>query len=391
MAAIVYIIVGEPSGDILASRMMIALKKREPDLSFAGIGGETMRAQGFESLFDISELSVMGFWEVVPRLSLILKRMRQVMADIEMRRPDVVVTVDSWGFVSSILQKLKKRRIKIPVVHYVAPQVWAWKKGRAPKAAKLMDRLMTLWPYEPSYFEKYGLRCDFVGHPVVENIGRFTDHSAEWKARHRISETCTLLCVLPGSRHSEVKRLIPVFKRVIVRLQAHYPDLFVVIPSVEAIADEVRLAFADMSTPHCIIKGQQERYQAFCDSRFALAASGTVTLELTACGTPHVIAYRFNRWTNWLVKRFVTTPYANLINILASKPVIPEFVLSKCREDLIYDGVLTLMQNQAMMREQVAQAQQCLVQLKPADMMPSEKAAAVVLEEVHRPNMEAYK
>ena len=384
---LVYIIAGEPSGDILASRLMQALQRQSPGVSFAGIGGETMIAMGFQSLFDISEISVMGFWEVAPRLPLILKRMKQIMADMEERRPDVVVTVDSWGFVSSILKKLRKKGSKIPTVHYVAPQVWAWKKGRAPKAAKLMDRLMTLWPYEPQYFEKYGLRCDFTGHPVIENTMDLPEDSAAFRVKYGIPESSLLLCVLPGSRHSEVKRLAPIFKKVALRLSARYPDLFVVIPVVEALEEEVRQAFADMPVPHCLLTGQRERYRAFCAGSFALAASGTVTLELTACGTPHLIAYRFSRPTNWIAKRLVTTSYANLINILANKPIIPEFVLDNCRDDLIYAKALELMQDFAMAQEQVAQARQYFAQLKPAGMMPSEKAASVVIEALHTTNV----
>jgi len=379
---LVYIIAGEPSGDILAARLMQALLRQSPDMRFAGIGGETMAALGFQSLFDISEISVMGVWEVVPRLPLIFKRMKQLMADLEQRRPDVLVTVDSWGFVSSILKKLKKKGSKIPKIHYVAPQVWAWKKGRAPRAAKLMDRLMTLWPYEPPWFEKYGLRCDFTGHPVIENQVDSADDPATFRGRHGIPESSLLLCVLPGSRHSEVKRLAPVFKKVALRLSARYPELFVVIPAVEALVEEVRQAFADMPVPHCLLTGQRERYQAFHASRFALAASGTVTLELTACGTPHLIAYRFSGATNLMVKRCVTTRYANLINILANKPIIPEFVLDNCREELIYDKALELMQDSAMAQAQMAEARQYFAQLKPVGMMPSEKAASVVLEEL---------
>jgi len=377
---LVYIIVGEPSGDILASRMMQVMQQHHPDIRFAGTGGETMIASGFSSLFPVAEISVMGFWEVLPGLPLIIKRLRQVIADIQQLQPDVIVTIDSWGFVSRILQKLKKKNNTIPVIHYVAPQVWAWKKSRAPKAAKLMDRMMTLWPYEPAYFEKYGLRCDFVGHPVIENTATLTDDLDDFKVCHHIPCQGTILCVLPGSRRKEIQKMIPVFKKVIARLKAHFPDLFLIIPSVVAIADEVRSAFAGVNIPHCVITGQQERYNAFRVSAFALAASGTVTLELIACGTPHVIAYTFSAITNQIVKRLATTPYANLINILAGKPVIPEFVLENCRADLITDKVLELMQNPAASQTQVKEAKQYLSQLKPEDMTSSEKVASIVWE-----------
>jgi lipid-A-disaccharide synthase len=381
MSKLVYIVTGEPSGDILASRLMQSLRLLRPDVTFAGLGGETMAELGFKSLFSIAEISVMGFGEVLPKLPLILKRLRQVVADIERRKPDVIVTVDSWGFVCALLGRLRSRKIATPKVNYVAPQVWAWKKSRARTAAKLLDRLMTLWPYEPPYFEKYGLRCDFVGHPVVENTANLRDDLSEFRRRHGVPSGATLLCVLPGSRSHEVKTLVPIFKRVARRLSEQFPDLFVIIPSVAAIAEAVRRAFADMQTPHCVIVGQTERYNAFRASSFALAASGTVTLELAACRTPHLIAYSFGPITNRIAGKLVSSKFANLINILASRFIIPEFTLSRCREDLIYPKALELMRHPDLAQEQVAQAQQYLSQLKPVGgAMPSQKAAAVVLE-----------
>ncbi len=358
---------------------MRALREKEPGIRFAGMGGETMIAMGFESLFDISEISVMGIVEVIPKLSLILKRVKQVVADIREKQPAVVVTVDSWGFVHQVLARLKKEGITIPKVHYVAPQVWAWKKGRAKTVAQLVDRLMTLLPYEPPYFEKYGLSCTFVGHPVIENTANLLHDDIAFKTRYGIPEKCTLISVLPGSRHSEIKRLIPVFKQVLREIVKVYPDLFLVIPSVEAISDKVKAAFADLEIPHCIVLGQYERYNAFQASTFALAASGTVSLELTAFGTPHVITYKFGFVTNKILKHFAGTKYANLINILADKFIIPEFVLENCREGLITPKVLELMQHPDKAKAQMDEAQKYLLKLKPDDAMPSEKAASVVL------------
>jgi lipid-A-disaccharide synthase len=377
---LVYILACEPSGDILASRLMQSLRAAQPDFCFAGVGGETMAALGFKSLFNIAETSVMGFMEVLPRLPLIMQRMGQVVADIERQQPRVIVTVDSWGFVSSLLKRLKKRGCRIPVVHYVAPQVWAWKKGRARTAAKLVDRLMTLWPYEAQYFEKYGLRCDCVGHPVLENTANITDDLAAFRQQHHIPQGATLLCVLPGSRRHELKKLAPIFKKVVAQLHENFPSLFVVAPTVTAIADELRRTFADMSAPHCIIEGQRERYKAFRTADFAVAASGTVTLELAACGTPHLIAYTFSPLTNFIAQRWATTRYANLINIAAQEFVIPEFTLRRCRADLIAQQALDLLRHPELAQAQVQHAQQILNHLNPNGSLPSERAAQVVME-----------
>jgi lipid-A-disaccharide synthase len=384
----IYLIAGEPSGDILASRLIKAIRAKHPEVEFFGIGGETMQTEGFRSLFNIKDLSVMGIMEVIPRLPTILRRRKEVLKDIEKVQPDVIVTVDSWGFINSILKKLKKRGCKISKIHYVAPQVWAWKKSRAKKAAQIMDYLMTLFPYEPPYFEKYGLNCTFVGHPVIENIADLGFDSAQ--PPHRLlsvveaPENARILCVLPGSRHSEVSKLAPVFVESIKRIQKEIPNLFLLIPSVETMKDEINEYFRNIGIPYKLITGQKARYEAFCMSEFALAASGTVSLELTACGTPHLIAYTFNPLTNKIAELLVKTKYANLINILADRFIIPEFVLRNCRADLIAPEALSFLQNKEKCENQISQATEQLAKLKPKDKLPSEKAAEVVLRMVEK-------
>ena len=377
----IYLIVGEPSGDILASRLIKAIRNQRPEAQFFGIGGETMRAEGFDSLFDIKILSVMGFAEVIPRLPVILRRRKEMLNDIERIQPDVIVSVDSWGYVNSLLKILKKRNCKIPKVHYVAPQVWAWKKGRAKKVARIVDHLMTLLPYEPPLFEKYGLPCTFVGHPVIENIPSFGSAQPPQRFLNEVEvpENARTLCVLPGSRHSEVSRLTPVFIQSIKRIKNEIPNLFLLIPSVETMKDEVNKHFVNLGIPYKLIIGQKARYEAFRMSEFALAASGTVSLELSACGTPHLIAYKFSAITNRLAKLLVKVKYANLINILADRLIIPEFVLRNCNAELIASEALSFLQNAEKGKKQIAEAKEQLAKLKPIDKLPSEKAAEVVL------------
>lgn len=377
--AAIYFIVSEPSGDILASRLMKSIRKKCPQAKFFGIGGETMIVDGFDSLFNIKDLSVMGLMEVVPKLHIILRRRKEVLRDIEKVQPDVIVTVDGWGFVNSILKNLKKKGNKTPKVHYVAPQVWAWKKGRAKKAAQIMDHLMTLLPNEPAYFEKYGLNCTFVGHPVIENTANLPTDTALLRTQAGIPADARILCVLPGSRHSEVSRLAPIFIESVKRLEKEIPKLFLLIPSVETMKEEIDEHFKTIGIPYQLITGQKARYEAFCMSEFALAASGTVSLELVACGTPHIIAYTFNSLTNMVARLLVITKYANLINILADRFIIPEFVLHNCKADLIAPEILSFLQNEEKCKLQVNQAKEQLRKLKPGNDLPSEKAAETVL------------
>ena len=384
MALKVYIIAGEPSGDLLASGMMRSLRVLCPNVEFRGVGGESMSEEGLQSSFDIAEISVMGVVEVLRHLPLITKRIRQTVDEIVNWQPDVLVTVDSWGFVSSVLGKLRKRKSAIPVVHYVAPQVWAWKKGRAKSVAKLVDRLMMLLPYEGKYFEKFGLKCDFVGHPVMERMSGFEFDSAEFRHRYQVPDNAIVLCVLPGSRHSEVVRLVSILKQAVKLISKKYDNLFLIVPTVAGVEAEVRKCFADFDIPTRVVVGSAERYNAFKISRMALAASGTVSLELTAVGTPHLIAYTFNPVTNWLVKRVIKIRYANLINILDNREIIPELVLDKCSPKLIAETALKLLEDSHYGEAQMVEARRVLEQLRLPEMLPSDRAAQIVVEEAKR-------
>ncbi len=322
----------------------------------------------------------MGVLEVLPRLPLILKRMRHTVSDIEAFSPDVLVTVDSWGFVSALLSRLKKRKSQIPVVHYVAPQVWAWKKGRARNVAHLVDRLMTLLPEEGRWFEKYGLHSDFVGHPVVERITQAEFDPDGFRAANGIPAGMTVVSVLPGSRHSEVKRLIPIMKKAVERVAEKYGDLFVVVPTVETVEDEVRAGFEGFSLPVRVVTGGQNRYNAFSVSDLAIAKSGTVSLELVAVGVPHMIAYTFGRLSDSVAKLLVNVRFANLINILADREIIPEFVLGRCRSELIADSAMRFLNSSELAEQQVDEAREVMQKLRLPDILPSDRAAQIVVE-----------
>ncbi len=374
----IYIVAGEPSGDLLAAGLMQAVRRQCPDVQFHGVGGERMTELGIDSLFPISDISVMGLFEVLPRLPLILKRLRQTVADIETFRPDVIVTVDSWGFVSSLLTRLQKRWRRdegahVPVVHYVAPQVWAWKAHRAKRVARLVDRLMTLMPDEGRYFEKYGLHCDFVGHPVVERIAEAQFDTEGFRKRYGIPDGARVVTILPGSRRSEVKRLWPILRSAAGKLTGQ--DLFFVVPMVE------NLAGCISTEPNLrVVTGAEDRYNAFKTSVLALSKSGTVSLELAAVGVPHLIAYTFNPFTNWVADRVVKVPFANLINLLADREIVPEFTLDKCRADLIGACAEELLSHPDAAQKQVAEAQAILKRLRLPAIMPSDRAAQIVIE-----------
>lgn len=378
---LIYLIAGEPSGDLLGARVMAALKQQTGGaIRFAGIGGEEMRAEGLDSLFPMAELSVMGLVEVLPRLPLILRRLRQTLSDIEIISPDALVTIDSWGFCGRVHKGLKKRQSRIPRIHYVAPMVWAWKKGRTKSLAQVLDLLLTLFPNEPAWFEKEGLRSVHVGHSVIEGRAGQGDGAA-FRTRHRLAPDQRVLCLLPGSRRSETSGLLPVFGTAIDHLAVRYPDLVVAVPTVETVADEVAAAASGWKLPTLVLRGAAERFDAFAASSAALAASGTVALELAMAGVPAVIAYRVSPVSAFVATRFLglDLKFVSLVNILAERPVMPELLQEECRPGRLVEAVSELLDDPNAVAAQRLGAREALTRLGLGETCPSARAASAIL------------
>lgn len=378
-APLVYLVAGEPSGDLLGARLMAALAERSGGrVRFAGIGGENMAEQGLRSLVPLEELAVMGLVEVLPRLPNILKRLAQTIDDIERLRPDVVVTIDSWGFTGQIAKRLKARGSTVPRLHYVAPMVWAWKEGRARKLAKRLDVLMTLLPNEPPFFEAHGLRAVHVGHPVIES-GAGQGDGAAFRARHGIPAEAPLVVVLPGSRRSETQRLLPVFAQTAGLLAARFPGLRVVVPTVETVAADVAAAVAGWPVPALALRGRVEKYDAFAAADAALAASGTVALELALAALPNVVAYRLSPATAMIARRLLKVKWVNLVNILLDRAAVPELLQDDCRPDRLAAAVASLLEDPAARAAQRAGLAEAMRRLGLGGDSPSRRAADLVL------------
>jgi len=375
---LVYIIAGEPSGDILAARLIKALKELTGgQIRFAGIGGEAMRAEGLPSLFPQADLAVMGFAEVVPRIPKILRRLKETLADIEAKQPALIVTVDSWGFTGRVAKALKEKGSTIPRLHYVAPMVWAWKEKRARALAERVHALLCLLPNEPAYFERHGLRAVHVGHSVLERRGQQTDGQG-FRRRHGIAPTAPLLCVLPGSRTSETSRLLPVFAEAAALMADRFPGLRVVVPSVETVAEPVRRAVADWTVPVLVV-GTDEKWDAFAASDAALAASGTVALELAVSKVPMVIAYRVAPLTAMLVRRLLTIKYVCLLNLLVDRLVVPELLQENCTPLNLVGELAPLMRDGRERRLQLEGCAEALDALGVGGEAPSLRAAREAL------------
>ena len=376
---LIFLIAGEPSGDALGARLMAALRERTGGaVRFAGVGGEEMEAAGLKSLVPIQDLAVMGVAEVLPRARRIFRRVAETVAAVRSARPDVVVTIDSSGFTWRVAQRLRRHGERVLLVHYVAPMVWAWRAGRARRMARWYDHLMTLLPFEPPYFKAVGLGCTYVGHPVVESGAERGDGPA-FRRRYGIDPAATLIAVLPGSRRGEVHRLMPIFRATIERLRLRDPTLRAVIPTVGTVHDEIARMVQDWPVPTVVVRGSAPKYDAFAASNVALAASGTVTLEVALAELPMVVTYRVNPLTYAIVRRLAKIRFANLINHVLDRPAIPELLQQDCTPERLAGELTRLIDDRIVREREIAAYREGLQRLGRGDVSPGLRAADCVL------------
>ncbi|MSP88413.1 MAG: lipid-A-disaccharide synthase [Alphaproteobacteria bacterium] len=375
----IFVVAGEPSGDAIGGAIMTALNRIGGGIVFSGIGGPAMTAQGLASLFPMNELAVMGLAELIPHIPRLLRRIDQTVNAVLAERPDAVVTIDAPGFGFRVARRLKGAGI--PLVHVVAPSVWAWKPGRAAKIARFLDRLLVLLPFEPPYFTRHGLATDFIGHPAVEAP---PGDGVAFRERHGIPADAPLLCVLPGSRAGEVGRLLQPFADAVGILARERAGLRVVVPTVPGVV-AARVRAQVWPVPAIVVEGAEAKRDAFAASTAALAASGTVALELALAGVPAVVAYRVNPLTHQIVKRLVRVAHVNLVNLILDRPVVPELLQGECRADLLARAVGRLFDDPAARTAQIEAGMTVGDRLGRAEMRaggptPSERAAKILLD-----------
>ncbi len=375
----IFLVAGEPSGDLLGARLMQALKTRRSDIVFSGVGGSRMEAEGLVSLFPMSDLTLFGVAELLPKIPNLLRRIAQTAEAIRQQNPDVVVTIDAPDFCFRVAKHLQGSGIRF--VHYVAPTVWAWRPGRAKKIQPLFKHLLALFPFEPPYFERAGLPCTFVGHPLLE-AGIERSSAERFRAKYDIAADHPILVILPGSRRSELKQLLPEFSGVVRELATKHPALKIIVPTlphyVERMAQEVKnWGGADV----LVITGDEDKYDAFTAARCALAASGTVALELGLAATPAVIAYKIHPLTAALYRRFIKTPLANLVNIMAGRMVVPEYLQENCTRKNLQSAVETLLTSDQACAKQISVLNEVRSWLAVGNgNAPSQEAAQMVLK-----------
>ncbi|WP_374643863.1 lipid-A-disaccharide synthase [Tabrizicola sp.] len=369
-----FLIAGEPSGDRLGAALMAGLRSLAP-VDFAGVGGPLMQAEGLASLFPMEELSVMGIAEVLPNYRRLKRRIREAAEAALASGAEALVTIDSPDFCLRVAALVKAARPGMRVIHYVAPSVWAWRPGRALRMARVVDHVLALLPFEPPYMTAAGMTCDFVGHPVVAEPLATPAEKAVFAGEG------PLLLALPGSRRGEVTRLAPIFGAVVAQLKARHPELRVALPTVRGVAGLVRELTAGWAVRPEIIEDAAAKRGAFAAAHVALAASGTVSLELAANGCPMVIAYDMHPLTLWLMRRAARIDTVTLVNLVSETRVVPEFIGPAARAAKIVPALEALLSDPSAQQAAMALTMERLGRGGEA---PGLRAARSVLRAIRR-------
>ena len=349
----IFIIAGEDSGDKLGSAIIHSLREKlDNPPSFVGIGGTAMTNHGLNSIFLMSELSVMGFIEIAYNYKNLKKRLDQTVSAILDEKPDILLTIDSPEFCFRVAKKIKVVNKSIPIVHYVAPTVWAWRPKRARAISNYIDHVMALFPFEPPYFHRVGLSCDFVGHPIVSEEIATDENIVDLKKEYSLSDAPIILC-LPGSRKSEIDRLMPTFGESLIKFSRLIPNANFILPSTPHLYEYSKQYLKFLPSNTVFLSPEEigiEKYLAFKKASFkisnlALAASGTVSLELAANNTPMVIGYDMSYFSRQIVQLMMLTNTVTLVNLITGNRHIPECIGVNFNSDKLFLELVRIYSN----------------------------------------------
>ena len=374
----IMIVAGETSGDLLGADLIEAVRVLYPDAAFSGVGGPAMIRTGFSSLFDISEIAIMGLGPILANLRRLFGLVGLTAAHACDTRPDIVVLIDSPEFNHRVAARIKKRYPDICVICYVAPSVWAWRRGRARKMAQHFDAVLSLFPFESQIFKALsGPPCHFVGHPIVDRFQSYAP-GADFRGKYNIPGEKRILCVLPGSRMSEIRKLAPVFEQTIARVDRGIKNLSVVVPVVPHTREAVRARVAGWPIKPILVEDESDKIAAFSAANAALAASGTATLELGMAGLPSVVAYKMGGMMGALLMRVLRVPSVVIVNLVLDAPVMQEFLEDRCTADLITPAVNALLQDDTLNSEKRAQLLPLADVLGGGGRSPATRAAEII-------------
>ena len=370
----IFALTGEPSGDKLASKVIIQLKKSRSDIEYLSVGGEHLKALGIKSIFDIKEVTYLGFTNVLLNIFKIKNKINETVKEILEFKPDILFSVDSPDFTLRVAKEVKKRNPSIKTIHFVAPQVWVWRERRVKKFKSFLDHVLLLFPFEKKYFDKEGIQSTFTGHPLLEN-----EVKGKIDISQIVKENKKIISIYPGSRLSEINVLTKILFKFVKKMNKKNKDLFFVFHSTKEHVQFIRDIMVKEEFKNCgVISDEKIKSQILKSSIFAIAKSGTISLEICNAKVPSIIIYKMGAINFFIVKLLVNVKFVNLINIAANEEVIPELLQSKCNAKTIFETVNKLLINKEALSKQIKSSQNIINTFKTKN--PSEIGSSVLLD-----------
>ena len=367
----IYIVAGEPSGDILGDQLIKSLESKFNSPIFNGVGGERMQSNNFTSLFDMSDISIFGIFPVLRKLFFLMNKINDVVKDISQKKPDIIILIDSPDFNHRVAKKVKKYLPNVPIVCYVAPTVWAWRQGRAKKMSEYFDYLLSVIPFETNFFEKYGLKTSYVGHPFIEKVKNINDIT--FSEKYDLDKSKTII-FLPGSRKSEIERHSPVMVQAIDYLKDQNLNLNILIATGQKQLDQIRDYFKDIQ----IITDDYEKYSLFKKADFACAASGTVTLELGLTETPTIVIYKMDKLTWFFISKMVKVKFVSLVNLILGRESSKELLQDNFNKENLIDELSKLLSDEDGQKKQINDLKEFNAIMNKNIDNPSENASKII-------------
>ena len=367
----IYIVAGEPSGDILGDQLIKSLESKFNSPIFNGVGGERMQSNNFTSLFDMSDISIFGIFPVLRKLFFLMNKINDVVKDISQKKPDIIILIDSPDFNHRVAKKVKKYLPNVPIVCYVAPTVWAWRQGRAKKMSEYFDYLLSVIPFEVNFFEKYGLKTSYVGKPFIEKVKNINDIT--FSEKYDLDKSKTII-FLPGSRKIEIERHSPVMVQAIDYLKDQNLNLNILIATGQKQLDQIRDYFTDIQ----IITDDYEKYSLFKKADFACAASGTVTLELGLTETPTIVIYKMDKLTWFFISKMVKVKFVSLVNLILGRESSKELLQDNFNKENLIDELSKLLSDEDSQKKQINDLKEFNAIMNKNIDNPSENASKII-------------
>ena len=368
----IYIVAGEPSGDILGDQLIKSLQTKFDSPIFNGVGGEKMQSNNFRSLFDMSHISIFGIFPVIKKLFFLLRKINDVVNDIVQIKPDIIILIDSPDFNHRVAKKVKRYLPDIPIICYVAPTVWAWRQGRAKKMSKYFNYLLSVIPFEVNFFEKYGLKTTYVGHPFIEKVKKIDDKN--FSNQFDLLDGDKTIIFLPGSRRSEIERHSPIMSQAIEYLRSQDLKINILIATGHKQLNQIREYFPDIK----VITDDNEKYSLFKIADFACAASGTVTLELGLTETPTIVIYKMDKFTWFFISRMVKVKFVSLVNLILGRESSKELLQDNYTKENLIDEINKLLLDSEIQKKQIEDLREFKLIMKKNINNPSENASNII-------------